>query len=116
MYYFLAHGLSNLPNSKSRKERLTISQNTFILALDGDVDFQPKAVQLLVDRMRKNIKVGAACGRIHPIGSGNYLHVNILNNTNYEPHIVVKAAKVASGELHLMFGSTDFGIDHQTNL
>jgi chitin synthase len=38
--------------------------------LDGDVDFKPEAVLLLVDRMRKNPKVGAACGRIHPIGSG----------------------------------------------
>ena len=46
------------------------AQNTFILALDGDVDFKPEAVLLLVDRMRKNPKVGAACGRIHPIGSG----------------------------------------------
>lgn len=46
------------------------AENTFILALDGDVDFKPGAVQLLVDRMKKSKKVGAACGRIHPIGSG----------------------------------------------
>jgi len=39
------------------------------LALDGDVDFRPEAVRLLVDRMKKNKKVGAACGRIHPIVS-----------------------------------------------
>ncbi|KAK0040246.1 chitin synthase chs-2, partial [Biomphalaria pfeifferi] len=52
-------------------ERVLVqAENTFILALDGDVDFKPHAVQLLVDRMRKNKKVGAACGRIHPIGSG----------------------------------------------
>ncbi|KAI8497118.1 chitin synthase I [Branchiostoma belcheri] len=44
--------------------------NTYILALDGDVDFQPSAVQLLVDLMKRNPQVGAACGRIHPIGSG----------------------------------------------
>ncbi|KAK3082706.1 hypothetical protein FSP39_003232 [Pinctada imbricata] len=44
--------------------------NTFILTLDGDVDFKPEAVNLLLDRMKKNIKVGAVCGRIHPIGSG----------------------------------------------
>nr|XP_034301297.1 chitin synthase chs-2 isoform X1 [Crassostrea gigas] len=61
MYYFLAHKLA-----KKRK----VAENTFLLALDGDVDFQPKAVQLLVDRMRKNPSVGAACGRIHPIGTG----------------------------------------------
>ncbi|KAL5005076.1 hypothetical protein ScPMuIL_018532 [Solemya velum] len=46
------------------------SENTYILALDGDVDFRPDAVQLLLDRMKKNKKVGAVCGRIHPIGSG----------------------------------------------
>jgi chitin synthase len=38
--------------------------------LDGDVDFKPEAVLLLVDRMRKNPKVAAACGRIHPTGDG----------------------------------------------
>nr|KAG5687613.1 hypothetical protein BaRGS_023335 [Batillaria attramentaria] len=46
------------------------AENTYILALDGDVDFKPDAVRLLLDRMKKNKKVGAACGRIHPIGSG----------------------------------------------
>lgn len=46
------------------------SENTFLLALDGDVDFKPEALQLLVDRLKKNRKVGVVCGRIHPIGSG----------------------------------------------
>ncbi|XP_033728979.1 chitin synthase chs-2-like [Pecten maximus] len=69
MYYFLGQRLMNIPN-KSRRQKETIANNTFLLALDGDVDFQPSAVQLLVDRMKKNPKVGAACGRIHPIGSG----------------------------------------------
>lgn len=53
--------------SEEEKKKL---QNTFLLALDGDVDFKPKAVSLLVDRMEKNLDTGAACGRIHPIGSG----------------------------------------------
>ena len=53
------------------------AENTFLLALDGDVDFTPGAVRLLLDRMRKNPKVGAACGRIHPIGSGNYICILI---------------------------------------
>lgn len=48
----------------------TISENTYLLALDGDIDFQPHAVHLLVDYMKKNKGLGAACGRIHPIGSG----------------------------------------------
>jgi len=40
------------------------------MTLDGDVDFNPKSVWLLLDRMIKNSNVGAVCGRIHPIGSG----------------------------------------------
>ncbi|XP_067943590.1 chitin synthase chs-2-like [Watersipora subatra] len=46
------------------------AENTFCMALDGDVDFKPNAVQLLIDRLRRNKKVGVVCGRIHPIGSG----------------------------------------------
>ena len=42
--------------------------NMFILALDGDIDFQPISLLLLIDRMKRNPEVGAACGRIHPIG------------------------------------------------
>ncbi|KAL5005923.1 hypothetical protein ScPMuIL_017081 [Solemya velum] len=68
MYYFLGHKLLNLGGDRRKID--TIARNTFLLALDGDVDFQPSAVQLLVDRMKKNPLVGAACGRIHPIGSG----------------------------------------------
>ncbi|XP_029023432.3 chitin synthase chs-2-like [Betta splendens] len=45
-------------------------QNTYILALDGDTDFQPSSVMLLIDRLRMYPRVGAACGRIHPTGSG----------------------------------------------
>lgn len=68
MYYLLGYKLVAQPLDSRRKQ--TIADNTYILALDGDVDFKPSAVQLLVDRMRKNEKVGAACGRIHPIGTG----------------------------------------------
>ncbi len=44
------------------------------------MDFKPEAVLLLVDRMRKNPKVAAACGRIHPTGDGknSLLLFNIL--------------------------------------
>ncbi|XP_044028475.1 chitin synthase chs-1-like [Siniperca chuatsi] len=44
--------------------------NTYLLALDGDTDFQPAAVMLLIDRLKMYPLVGAACGRIHPTGSG----------------------------------------------
>ena len=49
-----------------------MKHNTFILAIDGDVDFEPKAVRLLLDLMLRDKTVGAACGRIHPVGSGSY--------------------------------------------
>ncbi|KAM6974307.1 uncharacterized protein LKV04_015945 [Tautogolabrus adspersus] len=44
--------------------------NTYLLALDGDTDFQPASVMLLIDRLKRYPRVGAACGRIHPTGSG----------------------------------------------
>ncbi|CAF4001820.1 unnamed protein product, partial [Rotaria sp. Silwood2] len=65
----LFKGFGNLLNNMDNKKRIQM-ENTYLLALDGDVDFRPEAVRLLVDRMKKNKKVGAACGRIHPIGSG----------------------------------------------
>lgn len=57
-------------DSDLKKLMIRMNANTFILALDGDVDFKPEAVTLLLDRMKKNPLVGAACGRIHPIGAG----------------------------------------------
>ena len=71
MYYFLGAKLWAEEISFKRKE--VRAENTYLLALDGDVDFEPLALQLLVDLMKRNDKVGAACGRIHPIGSGLYL-------------------------------------------
>ncbi|GFO32465.1 chitin synthase 1 [Plakobranchus ocellatus] len=68
LYYFLAHKLMSEPINDVRK--MIRAQNTFLLALDGDVDFQPDALRLLIDRLKLNPHVGAACGRIHPIGSG----------------------------------------------
>lgn len=68
MYYLLGHRLMELPISVDRKE--VMADNTYLLTLDGDIDFQPQAVQLLVDLMKKNRNLGAACGRIHPVGSG----------------------------------------------
>ncbi|CAK1603070.1 unnamed protein product [Parnassius mnemosyne] len=68
MYYFLGHRLMDLPLSVDRKE--VIAENTYLLALDGDIDFKPCAVTLLIDLMKKDKNLGAACGRIHPVGSG----------------------------------------------
>ncbi|XP_054158314.1 chitin synthase chs-2-like [Oppia nitens] len=68
MYYLLGYRLAAKPMDERRKE--TIAMNTFILALDGDINFRPTALNLVVDLMKKNKKLGAACGRIHPIGPG----------------------------------------------
>ncbi|KAF5890117.1 chitin synthase chs-2-like, partial [Clarias magur] len=60
-----------LPSFDNDSKRKHISDdNTYILALDGDTDFHPSAVILLVDRLRMYDNVGAACGRIHPTGMG----------------------------------------------
>ncbi|KAG0723346.1 Chitin synthase chs-2 [Chionoecetes opilio] len=68
MYYLLGFKLMDQPISVDRKE--VIAENTFLLTLDGDIDFAPNAVALLVDLMKKNTNLGAACGRIHPVGAG----------------------------------------------
>ena len=68
MYYLLGHRLMERPIHVDRK--VVKARNTFILALDGDIDFKPQAVLLLLDLMKKDNKLGAACGRIHPTGSG----------------------------------------------
>ncbi|XP_053697083.1 chitin synthase chs-2-like [Sabethes cyaneus] len=68
MYYLLGYRIMQLNTSAERK--MVIAQNTYLLALDGDIDFQPKAVSLLVDRMKVDPDLGAACGRIHPVGTG----------------------------------------------
>jgi chitin synthase len=57
-----------LPIDVNRKA--VMAENTYLLTLDGDINFRPHAVQLLVDLMKKNRNLGAACGRIHPVGSG----------------------------------------------
>lgn len=68
MYYLLGHKIEECPYPEERKQK--VAENTFILALDGDINFRPPAVRLLVDLMKKNKNLGAACGRIHPVGSG----------------------------------------------
>ena len=70
MYYFLEHKMhSSLHERQDVRQRLR-SENTFLLALDGDIDFEPTALLLMVDLMKRDLRVGAACGRIHPTGKG----------------------------------------------
>uniref|UniRef100_A0A669DQ78 chitin synthase n=1 Tax=Oreochromis niloticus TaxID=8128 RepID=A0A669DQ78_ORENI len=65
-YYIRCQRGEDEQELKKQKEK----HNTYILALDGDTDFQPASVMLLIDRLRIYPRVGAACGRIHPTGSG----------------------------------------------
>ena len=62
---------------------LEVSENTFILTLDGDIDFKPGSVKLLMDRMKKDKKVGAVCGRIHPIGSGKFSFTPSVSHVHF---------------------------------
>ncbi|CAJ1083109.1 chitin synthase chs-2-like [Xyrichtys novacula] len=57
-------------DTELKKEFEREKHNTYLLALDGDTDFHPSSVMLLIDRLRLYPLVGAACGRIHPTGSG----------------------------------------------
>lgn len=68
MYYLLGYRIMQMDASPERK--MVIAQNTYLLALDGDIDFQPDAVRLLIGRMKVDPDLGAACGRIHPVGDG----------------------------------------------
>ncbi|XP_052791807.1 chitin synthase chs-2-like [Mya arenaria] len=66
MYYCLLYKMGKMYPDTIRDEL----KKTFILTLDGDVDFEPKSVLRLMDRMKMNSRVAAVCGRIHPIGTG----------------------------------------------
>lgn len=69
IFYILGYKMSSLPVSSNRKE--TIASNAFILTVDGDTGFKPEAVHSLVSALKRNDKIGAVCGRIHPKGSGS---------------------------------------------
>ena len=62
-------GFGSLLNNIDPKLRAKL-ERTFILTLDGDVEFQPEAVRLMVDKIKENKRLGSVCGRVHPIGSG----------------------------------------------
>ncbi|XP_076622965.1 chitin synthase chs-2 [Colletes latitarsis] len=68
MYYLLGYRLMSSSMDIEHKE-LT-AENTYILTLDGDIDFHPKAVKALINLMKKDKELSAVCGRIHPVGSG----------------------------------------------
>jgi chitin synthase len=69
MHYLLGQRIS--AECSNKRDAMKKARRTFILALDGDVDFKPEALIHLIDMMKRSLTVGASCGRIHPNGSGN---------------------------------------------
>jgi hypothetical protein len=52
MYYFLGYQLKGDKSLKTKEERENREKNTFLLALDGDVDFLPDSIVKVVRRRR----------------------------------------------------------------
>ena len=86
MHYFLGQGILAQPFKDEYQD--IVAENTYVLALDGDVDFQPDALILLLDLMKRNDKVAAACGRIHPIGAGKGLSLSITPPTYMYVYVI----------------------------
>ena len=53
--------------------------DVFILTIDADVRFTPADVIALMDRMSRNHRVGAVCGRTHPLGSGRLVWYQVFD-------------------------------------
>lgn len=80
---FFFHNYKDIVKSEKANFETEIAPKTFILALDGDVDFKPDAVLRLLERMLKNPDVGAACGRIIPVGGGQLFKSFLLLKNLY---------------------------------
>ena len=52
MYYFLGYQLKGDTSLKTEEEKRQRANNTFLLALDGDVDFQPDAIVKVSSKKR----------------------------------------------------------------
>ena len=74
LYYLIGWKIDACRLKSDRK--LVQKDKSFILALDGDVDFDPPAFELVLDRCLRNDKVAACCGQIHPTGSGKFYYEN----------------------------------------
>ena len=63
-------GLSRSKTNPSPNGEPIVKENSFILALDGDVKFSPIDFELVLDRLCSNRDVAACCNQIHPAGKG----------------------------------------------
>ena len=86
MYYILGHKLMKLHELICVHRKAIIAQNTYLPALDGDIDLMPNAVHLVSDLMKRNANLATACGRIHPTGKdkqiNNQIQIQIFQNHN----------------------------------
>ncbi|CAG5104798.1 Oidioi.mRNA.OKI2018_I69.chr1.g1552.t1.cds [Oikopleura dioica] len=55
---------------KQEKDARIREENSFILAIDGDVDFRPVDFDLVLSRMLDSSEIAACCSQIEPTGSG----------------------------------------------
>ena len=74
MKYVMDYRREQLVNNTAAEvadaKRKAFDQDTYILATDGDVEFTYDAVDVLIDRLARDLRVGAVCGRTHTLGSG----------------------------------------------
>lgn len=52
---------------------------TFILTTDADVNFTHDSMEALIDYMVQDDKIGAVCGRTHPMGNGPMVWYQIFD-------------------------------------
>ena len=69
LYYLIGWKMDTC-NLRNPQNKYIKKDKSFILALDGDVDFEPDAFELVLNRCVRNDSVAACCGQIHPKGSG----------------------------------------------
>ena len=67
---------------KTKDKQLVQKEKAFILALDGDVDFDPPAFELVLDRCLRNDKVAACCGQERIIVSKKFVILCVLSIFN----------------------------------
>ncbi|EDO41482.1 predicted protein, partial [Nematostella vectensis] len=58
---------------------LVRDDQTFILTTDADVNFKHESMEALIDYMLQDEKVGAVCGRTHPMGKGPLVWYQIFD-------------------------------------
>ena len=69
LYYLIGWKIDACKLRSQDRQSVVKKEKAFILALDGDVDFEPLAFELVLDRCIRNDQVAACYGQIHLTGS-----------------------------------------------